>query len=216
MPRSFSRTLMLSGLLTLCILSGKAEGAPSTDLKSVPDGHYELDASHTSVLARVSHLGLSHFTMRFMEVSGSLDLDSKAGGIETAPASIDVRTDSVATGSKTLDSILKGDFWFASKTSPDMIFVARHLTLGEGNHGVLEGDLTLHEHTHAVELNVTFNGYDRFLLIEQRLGFSATGLIKRSDFGMTAFVGPVGDEIELIIESEFVRKGPVHGTAETP
>jgi polyisoprenoid-binding protein YceI len=38
------------------------------------------------------------------------------------------------------------------------------------------------------------------------MGFSATTVIKRSDFGSKAWRGAVGDDVQLVIEAEFVRK----------
>ena len=39
---------------------------------------------------------------------------------------------------------------------------------------------------------------------DQAAPYNAT--INRSDFGISKFVGPVSDEVELIIEVEFVRE----------
>jgi polyisoprenoid-binding protein YceI len=37
-------------------------------------------------------------------------------------------------------------------------------------------------------------------------GFSARGTLKRSDFGMKTFLGPIGDDVDLIIEIEAKQK----------
>jgi polyisoprenoid-binding protein YceI len=38
------------------------------------------------------------------------------------------------------------------------------------------------------------------------MGFSATGDIKRSDFGSKAWLSAVGDDVHIVIEAEFQRK----------
>ena len=38
------------------------------------------------------------------------------------------------------------------------------------------------------------------------LAFSATGSFKRSDFGSNFLLGPVGDEVTVLIELEFLKK----------
>jgi polyisoprenoid-binding protein YceI len=53
---------------------------------------------------------------------------------------------------------------------------------------------------------VTFDGTEASLIGGRRMGFSATTVIKRSDFGSKALEGPVGDDVELVIEAEFVHK----------
>ena len=58
------------------------------------------------------------------------------------------------------------------------------------------GDMTLRGVTKPMEWEVTFNGglYNSYAQA-QAVGFSATGLIRRSDRGMTELIGVVGDAI---------------------
>jgi len=39
-----------------------------------------------------------------------------------------------------------------------------------------------------------------------RTGFSATGSIKRTDFGFSTYVPVIGDQVDLLIEIEFTKK----------
>ncbi|MDP1961298.1 MAG: YceI family protein, partial [Reyranella sp.] len=75
--------------------------------------------------------------------------------------------------------------------------------------GTMTGDLTLRGVTRPVTLDVVFDGY-RSGLGGKRSGFSGRGVIKRSDFGSTFLLNPplamVGDEVELILELEFVKR----------
>jgi polyisoprenoid-binding protein YceI len=71
----------------------------------------------------------------------------------------------------------------------------------------MNGDLTLLGVTKPVTLDVTFNGSGMNPFAKsQTLGFSATGNIKRSQWGMTAWDKAVGDDVKLIIEVEFNQK----------
>ena len=59
-----------------------------------------------------------------------------------------------------------------------------------------------------VTLEVTLNALRRHPLTFRRTaGFSATGTLRRSDFGMDAWKSVVGDEVKLIIEVEAQRGG---------
>jgi polyisoprenoid-binding protein YceI len=40
---------------------------------------------------------------------------------------------------------------------------------------------------------------------EQRMGFSGVTTIKRSDFGVTKYVPLVGDDVTVLIETEFTK-----------
>ena len=70
----------------------------------------------------------------------------------------------------------------------------------------MTGDLTLRGVTRPGTLDVTFNGTGPGLLGGHRMGFSATGDIKRSDFGSKAWLSAVGDAVHIVIEAEFQRK----------
>ena len=73
------------------------------------------------------------------------------------------------------------------------------------------GDFTLHGVTKPVTLLVTFNGgyAGHPMDPNARIGFSATGALKRSDFGITLGIPApgttmgVGDEIEIALQAEF-------------
>jgi polyisoprenoid-binding protein YceI len=75
----------------------------------------------------------------------------------------------------------------------------------------ITGDFTLHGVTKPVVLNATYNGgyaghpFDP----HARIGFSATGKLKRSDFGVAYGIPApgttmgVGDDVDIVIETEF-------------
>jgi polyisoprenoid-binding protein YceI len=68
------------------------------------------------------------------------------------------------------------------------------------------GDLTLHGVTRPLTLQVTLNALARHPLTRKRTaGLSATGTLRRSEFGMDAWKNVVGDEVRLIIEAEAIR-----------
>ena len=77
------------------------------------------------------------------------------------------------------------------------------------------GDLTLNGVTKPVTLETTFNGgYPANAMDGNRIGFSAHGVLKRSDFGITYGLPAPGtsmgvfDEVEVIIETEFKSGQP--------
>jgi len=65
------------------------------------------------------------------------------------------------------------------------------------------GDLTAHGVTKSVVLNATLNKVGPHPMTKaQAIGFDATGTLKRSDFGVGAYVPMVSDEIQLRITTE--------------
>jgi polyisoprenoid-binding protein YceI len=104
-----------------------------------------------------------------------------------------------------------GPRWFDAAQFPTMTFRSTSVELTGANTARVIGDLTLHGVTKPVALDVTFNGgYAGHPMDPNgRIGFSARGSLRRSEFGMGYGVPPpgstmgVGDEVEIVIETEF-------------
>ena len=95
-----------------------------------------------------------------------------------------------------------------------MTFTSTAVALTGADTADVTGDLTLHGVTRPITLAVTFNGgYGAFAMDPSgaRIGFSATGKLNRSDFGIGFGVPApgttfgVGDEVQIIIETEFTN-----------
>lgn len=193
------------GLGAFLVMVGylQALAAPSLDPASAPAGHYVLDPRHASVIARVRHMGLSNYTLRFDHVAADFDYDPAHP--EASKVSVTIDAHSLDTGDTGLNRQFAGEFLDAD-ANPNITFTSTSLQRGEANHGTLGGDLTFRGVTKPVTLDVTYDGTEANLIGGRRMGFSATAVIKRSDFGSKAWQGPVGDEVQLVIEAEFARK----------
>lgn len=196
------RAASLALLVVLCGAPAAWAAQPNPDPAAAPAGAYVLDKRHASVLAKVSHMGLSGYTMRFGKVDGRFDYDPAQP--EAAKLSVTIDANSLDVGEDKLDRQFAREFLGADE-NPEITFVSTGITRTDPAHGEVTGDLTLHGVTRPVTLAVTFNGYDQSLLFGKRMGFSATGDILRSDFGSRAWLGLVGDKVRLIIEAEFTH-----------
>jgi len=196
---------VLAACLVLLVTTPCAAAVKSTDPADLPAGHYVLDKAHGSLIARISHMGFSRYTVRFNRMDAEFDYDPKT----PAASRLEVRVEaaSIDTGNADFSKELAGDGWFDARSHPAITFVSKSVDLGDGQHGKIAGDLTLRGVTRPVSLDVTFNGVGSGLIPGSlRTGFSASGVIKRSDFGMTRYSTWVGDEVSLQIEAEFTRK----------
>lgn len=182
-----------------------AEPVAPKDLKAVPAGTFQLDPTHTSVTWRVSHFGLTQYTARFDKISGSLKVDPKAP--EASFLSVSIDANSVNTGLPNFDKKIATDY-FKAETAPKIDFQSGKVQLTGPDKAFVTGNLTFAGVTKPVTLDVTWNGgtFNKFAQAYV-LGFSATGKLKRSDFGLTQLQGVVGDEVELLIQAEFANKG---------
>ncbi len=188
-----------------------APGVTSTKPADLPAGHYVLDKTHASVVAKLSHMGFSNYQFRFTKVDAHFDYDPKnpaASKISVTidPASIDTSTGPDAFGVK-FNQELAGDGWLEANKFPTATFVSTKVEPGAAQTGKVYGDFTLHGVTKPIVLDVTFNGVGSgFVPGSVKTGFSASTTIKRSEFGVSKYVPLVGDDVQLNIEVEFDKK----------
>lgn len=200
-----NRPLITGLTLLLLAVAPVAGAAPSTDLAKMPAGTYVLDPQHASLIARVKHGGFSNYTIRFRITRATYQWDPKSPQTTEVRATVDPAS---------FDSGLPGEDPGLAKAflrvdrNRTATFVSTAVRPGEDGRGTMTGDLTLNGVTRPVTFDVTWNGYDSGIF-GQRSGFSARGVIKRSDFGIDHLLRPplgfVGDEVELILELEFLK-----------
>ena len=183
------RYVALAGLLAT---AGTAAAAPVT---------YKLDPGHTMVLFSWNHFGFSNPTANLNQVDGTLVYD------EAAPTKATVDVTLPLSGLDTfvpkLDEHLKSaDFLDAAKY-PTVTFKSTKVTSAGKDKLKVTGDLTVHGVTKPVTLDVTVNKVGPHPMMKvQTAGFDATATIKRSDFGVGAYVPNVSDEIKIRITTE--------------
>lgn len=181
-----------------------AAGVESVDPAAVPVGTYELDPSHVGVAATVNHLGFSNSVVRFDKVSGTISYDPATPEASTADITIDAA--SLSSGWAARDGHLKSPEFFNVAAQPTITFKSTSLKTTGASIAQLSGNLTLLGVTQPVTLDVTFKGVGKAFDPATRIGFSASGKIKRSDFGMMTFLPLVGDEATIAINAEFTKK----------
>jgi len=162
---------------------------------------YAFDTVHSRLTFYVSHLGFSNSVGQLSVAPGTFVFDtadwSKGQVTATLPA------DSLAFGDAKWDAHIKGaDFLDAAKF-PNISFTATKVTQTGTNTGTLTGDLTVHGVTKPVTLQLRLNGAGPHPMRKiAAIGFTATGIVKRSEFGVAAYVPMVGDELEVRLEVE--------------
>jgi polyisoprenoid-binding protein YceI len=211
MPSRLSiRTILLLAACAVGIAAALADTRAAQaqeltrDLKQIPGGEYTLDANHATVVFMVSHFGYASYIGRFNSPSGSLKLNVKNPVKSKLSVTIDVN--SVDTPSEALDNHLRTPDFFNVEKYPEAKFKSTKIEKLDDRTGKVTGDLTLMGVTKPVTFDVTFNGGSYFEMAKAyKVGFSARGTIKRSDFGMSGFLPFIGDEVSLIIEAEFMQ-----------
>lgn len=170
-------------------------------------GQYELDTSHVNVIFKINHLGFSTYMGRFNSITGTLALD--AANLPASEVNITIDPASIDTNNDKLEEKLRGDDFFkaASDDGKTISFKSTKIQQVAPTMGKITGELTMGGVTKEITLNTKLNGagihpYAGVYVV----GFSAVAKLNRSDWGMKAYIPQVGDEVELIIEAEFMKK----------
>ena len=147
-------------------------------------GSWTIDSMHSFVTFTVEH-----FTVALARGLAS----GPAGTIHITPdllsssvnASIDATT--ITTGNAMRDEKLQGPDVLDVASYPTIDFSSRALTENSPGRYALEGDLTIHGVTRPATLELDLHGVITDTWGKTRLGLTATGEIKRSDFDVLKF-----------------------------
>jgi polyisoprenoid-binding protein YceI len=186
-----------------------AETAAYPTAVDLPAGEYRLDPRHASVLFRIRHQGLAWFTARFDGKAATLTLDPADPTRSQLRATIDA--DSVNTGVMNAQGERAFDQSIGralgAEHTPSITFVSTAIERTGATTARITGDLTLNGQTHPATLEATFVGDTNDLLRggARVLGFSAHGVIDRTQWGVTEWRAFTGAEVQIVIEAEFVR-----------
>jgi polyisoprenoid-binding protein YceI len=172
-------------------------------------GVWRHDEYHSSVLFSIRHLGLAKVRGRFERFEAALTV-----GETIAETSITATIDlgSINTNNADRDAHLQSTDFFSTGEHPEMIFVSTGI-IGAGDSWKLSGDITLNGVTKPITFDVEFNGVELFTPTgNHHAGFTATGTIKRSQFGIEFGIMPLGvdrlalaDDVKVELDLEFIE-----------
>jgi polyisoprenoid-binding protein YceI len=174
--------------------------------RAVPAETYNVDSMHSMPSFTFRHLGLSSFRGRFDKLTGTIELDMAQ---HRGSADIVIAIDSVSTGVPMLDQFLRSQKFFDATKFPTATFKSSSFKFSGTQLVAVTGDLSLHGVTRPVVLEVAaFACREHPLLKVASCGADASVNIKRSDFGLDAFIGNDSDEVRLDIAVEALKAAP--------
>jgi polyisoprenoid-binding protein YceI len=178
-----------------CVLTVLAGGATAED--------YTVDAMHTAVTFKVSHIGLSWTHGRFNDVQGSFSIDPE----DAAKCSFNlmIKAESIDTGNTKRDDHLRSPDFFNVKQFPSLSFQSTVIKAIKDGYQVT-GDLTLHGVTKPVTFSLLGGRKAEFPKGVQRTGYSTDLRLKRTDYGMDKMTEAIGDEVYISISFEGTKK----------
>jgi polyisoprenoid-binding protein YceI len=171
-------------------------------------GDWEIDPGHAEVAFIGRHLLVTKVRGRFTGVSGTVRIaeDMSASSVE-----VTIDMTSVESGNRVRDDHLRSAELFDVEQYPLATFRSIHVDW-DGDHGVVDGELTIHGTTRRVPLAVSFEGQVRDPWGGERAVFSARMKVDREDFGITWNVALeaggvlVSREVQIEIDVETVLR----------
>lgn len=165
---------------------------------------WKIDPAHSSVNFEISHMAVSYVHGSLTNVNGIVELNDKDITKSSVEATIDTTT--VSTGVVMRDNTLKSGDFFNVQKYPQITFRSNSLRRNKGTVQLL-GNLTLNGVTRSVTLDLYGPSPPQTTSGKTISGFSATGLIRRSDFtfGASKFNTVIGDDVKFTIDVEIDR-----------
>jgi polyisoprenoid-binding protein YceI len=170
---------------------------------------WNLDTAHSEVTFKVKHMMITN-------VSGSLEnfsvnVESEGDDFTKSKISFTADIKSINTGNPERDNHLKSADFFNAEENPQIKFESQRLEKKGGNEFILSGNLTIAETTKPVKFDVEYGGIGKDPWGNEKAGFSVTGKITRSDFGLNWNAALetggvlVGDEVKVFAEIQLVK-----------
>lgn len=172
---------------------------------------YRFDKDQTSINFSWSHLGLSRQSARLTDVDGRIQFDPATPDLSLID--VTMKAASIWTGVPEFDRNLKSADYFNVAQFPLISFKSRDIRRASDKTGQVTGDLTIKGITRPVTLDVVWNYSGEHPLAKVNpnyrdvyvSGFSATAVLRRSDWNLSLAIPLVSDEIRISIETELLR-----------
>lgn len=173
---------------------------------------WSIDQPHSEIAFKVKHLMIAHVKGSFKIFDASIYTTAK--DFTTATIDLWIDPSSLTTGDAKRDEHLKGADFFDVKNHKQITFNSS--TIGKadsnGNHE-LWGELTMKGITKNLKLDVQFGGIANDPWGNEKAGFTVSGKINRSDYGLTWNTATeagglmVSDDIQISCEVELTNMG---------
>jgi polyisoprenoid-binding protein YceI len=154
--------------------------ATATDTQTkLPVGTWKIDPTHSSASFAVKHMVVATFRGRFEQIDATLTVD------EDGKARLDGTVDasSIVVKDENLQAHLGSPDFFDTERYPQLRFSSESIRR-DGEELVLDGELTVKDHTHAVEARGTITDPHETLGGAIKIGVTLETVIDRTQFGL--------------------------------
>lgn len=157
---------------------------------------WQFDLNKTQIHFSTPPTGMTQVTGRFNRFDGQIKGD--VFDQKNIQINFVVQSNSVSTGSRINDGVIKGSSLFDAEKYPTVIFKSTSVTQIDPAHVIVQGDLTMLGVTKPVKTNVTLEK-PQFDPTTKAVSINASAdlVIRRSEWGMTGYSSFVGNDIAV-------------------
>ncbi len=170
---------------------------------------WALDPTHSELQFKVKHLMITTVTGSIK--SFSAELESEGDDFTNAAISFSGDISSIDTGNGDRDTHLKSADFFDAEKYPAITFKSTSVEK-DGSDYIVKGDLTVKDVTKSIKLNAEFGGIATDPWGNTKAGFTLSGKINRTEFGLTWNAAletggvMVSEEVKILGELQFVKQ----------
>jgi len=165
-----------------------------------------IDPDHSVAAFVIKHMMVANVRGQFNKISGTIHFDPADLGKSSVKVSIDASD--IYTGIQKRDNHLRSPDFFDTATYPHIIFKSTKVEGDGGNKFKVNGDLTIHGITRQVTFDVEYSGPEKSPYGETSMGFTATAMVNREDYGLLWNVAlesggvMIGKDVRILIDIE--------------
>jgi polyisoprenoid-binding protein YceI len=180
--------------------------ATITPAIGIPTGTWALDTTHSSASFAVKHMVVATFRGRFEEFDAALTVGEDGEASLTGV----VKADTIVVKDENLAAHLKSPEFFDTERHPEIRFVSTAIRR-DGDEVVIDGDLTIKDHTQRVEARGTITDPVVTLGDTEKIGLTLEAIVDRTAFGLN-WNAPLpkggfalANDVTLLVELELAR-----------
>jgi polyisoprenoid-binding protein YceI len=164
---------------------------------------YNIEPNHTYPSFEADHMGISVWRGKFTKTSGTVSLDRAA---KTGSLDIVIDPNSIDFGHAKMNEHAKGKEMFNIEKFPTITYVSKSIQYDGDKPVAVEGDLTMLGVTKPVKLAINkFKCIPHPMLKREVCGADASGVFKRTDFGLNYGTPMFAPEVKLAIQVEALK-----------
>ena len=181
-----------------------------TTVKTSTKTKWALDPTHSELVFKVKHLMITNVKGEFRKFNAEIESDGKDFTNASIKATIDAS--SIFTNEDNRDGHLKSPDFFDVENHKELSFVGTSFNRKGEDEYELTGKLTIKGVTKEVTFTVEFGGVTKDPWGNEKAGFSLSGKINRTDFGLNWNAALetggvlVSEEVRINAEVQFIKK----------